>query len=459
MLTAAAAELGVFFSALSLVAAVRLVYEGHKNSTAGIYRMAMAMSIFLLVAYLILTYLFLSDDFSVSYVVNNSNTNLAWWYKISGVWGAHEGSILLWVVILMGWIVIAERNSRNMPYPFRGTMFSVLALVALGFLSFVIFSSNPFVRTFTPFEQGQDLNPLLQDPGLIFHPPLLYLGYIGMAVPFAFSMAMILHARKATTAELTFLRFFVLLSFSFLSLGIALGSFWAYYELGWGGWWFWDPVENASLMPWLVSIALIHALGVAIKRSTMMVWVYALSTLGFCLSVLGTFLVRSGIIVSVHSFASDPDRGIFILMLLSLLCIPSFSLLVFRSSLIEKTPVQNNTLFSRYVWMQLGIVVVLTLLFVVALGTLYPLVIELLQIGKISVGPPYFNSVFVPIAIPLLVLAAIAPTLRWHDDKVARIAKPLLLSLGIAVIFSGVLFFTTTHYVYSALGATGGFFR
>ena len=406
---------------------------------------------FLLISFIGLTILFLLDDFTTNYVLRNSNSLLPWWYKISAVWGAHEGSILLWIVILSVWIFFAVLTSRQFDQSWRRALVSVLALTALGLGSFVVFTSNPFVRDFFPYSEGNDLNPLLQDPGLIFHPPLLYLGYIGMAIPYGFTVAMLLVGRIAKQEELVWLRKWVLLSFAFLSLGIALGSFWAYYELGWGGWWFWDPVENASLMPWLISVGLIHAISAAIKRKAMIQWVYFLSLLGFIFSVLGTFLVRSGIIISVHSFASDPSRGIYILMLLSALSIPALTLFSYRFSSYKEEAYYEW--FSREGLIKINNCIFISLLFVTALGTLYPLILEILNLSKISVGPPFFNKVFIPLALPLYLIMVLAPVTKWGSDSIPEVLSKLKLSAICAIIALLLLYVSTKHLYFSFLSA------
>ncbi|MDI9347717.1 MAG: heme lyase CcmF/NrfE family subunit [Methylacidiphilales bacterium] len=441
-------EIAHYLLILSLVVACRILYVAVLPSAVSrqkqILQVCWLFGGCIVTSYILLTISFVLDDFSILYITNNSSTELNFWYKISAVWGAHEGSFFFWMVIYTLWFLLASNTSAIFDQPWRYTMIAILAGIAIGFISFIVFSSNPFTRTFTPLEQGFDLNPLLQDPGLIFHPPLLYLGYIGMSVPYAFSLAMLIHGLKPSQDQLQWLRNWVLGSFLFLSLGIALGSFWAYYELGWGGWWFWDPVENASLMPWLVSIALIHVLGIALKRNIAHHWVCWLSVLGFCLSVLGTFLVRSGIIISVHSFASDPTRGVYILALLFLLCVPALFLLLIRGPILRDNPEYRFELYSRETAMFIGVIITLTLLFVVALGTLYPLVIDLLSIGKISVGPPYFNKVFVPISLLLFFIMALAPTIRWQQDAFARIRVPIAIASASGILASIAI------YLYSA---------
>lgn len=443
------AELSNLLLILSMVAALRLSF-----GITGRYSFTMFAGIHagcLLASYIGLTMLFLLDDFTVGYVVKNSNSLLPWWYKVSAVWGAHEGSILLWLLILSGWIFFAVSSSAQFNHPWRRYMVISFALISAGLSSFVIFTSNPFLREYFPFQQGNDLNPLLQDPGLIFHPPLLYLGYIGMVVPYGAVMGMLISDRKATKTELTWIRKWVLTSFAFLSLGIALGSFWAYYELGWGGWWFWDPVENASLMPWLIAIALIHSLAVAIKRGKMLQWVYLLALLGFAFSVLGTFLVRSGIIISVHSFASDPSRGIYILMLLAALTIPAMFFFTYRK--VSADADEPSHWFSREGLIKINNCIFISLLFVVALGTLYPLVLEILRITKISVGPPFYNTVFIPIALPLYLIMTMAPITRWEKDSFKRVAKQYTLSAVCALATLIIFYASTLHLYFSFISA------
>ena len=391
----------------------------------------------LLVAFLVLTNAFLTNDFSVLYVANNSNTNLPIIYQISAVWGAHEGSLLLWALILATWTLAVSLLSKRLPPEVLTQVLIIFGIISIGFLSFLIFTSNPFERNFPIPLQGTELNPLLQDFGLAIHPPMLYMGYVGMAVPFAFVLSALISGRL----DSTWLRLsmpWTLIAWMFLTIGITLGSWWAYYELGWGGWWFWDPVENASFMPWLVATALVHSLLVSQKRDAFKHWTVLLAIGGFSLSLLGTFLVRSGILTSVHSFASDPARGLFILIFLVLVVGSSFALYAYRVPLMKS---QNKfALLSRESGLLVNNIVLTVAMFTVLLGTLYPLLLDALSLGKISVGAPYFSSVFIPIMIPGVVLLAVTPFLHWKADSALRVfgqLKRLWLMIAVVCLLIG----------------------
>ena len=394
--------------------------------------LAYGQLIFVLLAYIALTHGFITHDFSIAYVAQNSNTSLPIEYLISGVWGAHEGSLLLWILILAIWTAAVAKFSSDIPLTMLSRILAIMGMVSLGFLLFIIFTSNPFERLFPAPLEGRDLNPLLQDPGLIIHPPMLYMGYVGFSVAFAFAIAALISG-KADAAWARWSRPWTNIAWMFLTVGIVLGSWWAYYELGWGGWWFWDPVENASFMPWLVGTALIHSLAATEKRGTLKAWTLLLAIAAFSLSLLGTFLVRSGVLTSVHAFATDPTRGVFILILLVITIGGSLTLYAFRAS-----QIQSAAQFG-FVSRESGLLLNNVLLFVAALsvllGTLYPLFIDALGLGKISVGPPYFNSVFIPLMTPLLLLCGMAVYLRWKKDKLTRLGKTLLL-LGLLTVIS-----------------------
>jgi len=369
-----------------------------------------------------LTYAFYTNDFSVSYVAQHSNTKLPDIYRIAAVWGGHEGSLLLWLVMLCSWMMAISLFSRQLPDVMVSRVLGVMALVAAGFLMFMLFTSNPFLRLSDIPTDGRDLNPLLQDPGLVFHPPMLYMGYVGMSVPFAFSIAALLNGRlDAAWARWT--RPWATAAWICLTIGIAMGSWWAYYELGWGGWWFWDPVENASFLPWLVGTALIHSLAVTEKRGLFRNWTIMLSLIAFSLSLLGTFLVRSGVLTSVHAFASDPKRGVFILLFLALVVGSSLVLFAARSGKVRSGG--SFALVSRETFLLLNNVLLTTAAAAVLLGTVYPLIIDALNLGKLSVGPPYFNSVFAPIMLPVLFFMVVGSFTRWKSDTVADLAKKL----------------------------------
>lgn len=388
-------------------------------------------------AFLVLVNAFVVNDFSVTYVANNSNTQLPIWYRVAATWGAHEGSLLLWVLLMSGWTFAVALFSYRMPLDIVARVLAIMGMVSVGFLLFIIFTSNPFSRTLPAFPiEGRDLNPLLQDPGLIFHPPLLYMGYVGFSVAFAFAIAALLSGRLDSSFT-RFARPWTMAAWFFLTLGIMLGSAWAYYELGWGGWWFWDPVENASFMPWLVGTALIHSLSVTEQRATFKAWSLLLSIFAFSLCLLGTFLVRSGVLVSVHAFASDPSRGLFILAFMVLVI--GGSLLVFALRGHKVRSRVNNALWSRES-MLLGNNVILTAaMLVVLLGTLLPLVHKQMGLGTISIGEPFFNTMFIALMVPFALLLGIGPLVRWGRDRPAAIKKMLIFATLMTLILSFAL--------------------
>jgi cytochrome c-type biogenesis protein CcmF len=392
-----------------------------------------AQTQFLLIAvsFACLAQSFLANDFSVAYVANHSNTRLPTLYRFSAVWGGHEGSLLLWVLMLAGWGAAVSLASRQLPEIMVARVLAVLGLVGIGLLAFILFTSNPFDRMLPAAAEGRDLNPLLQDPGLVFHPPMLYMGYVGFSVAFAFAIAALISGRL-DAAWARWSRPWTTAAWVFLTLGIALGSWWAYYELGWGGWWFWDPVENASFMPWLVGTALIHSLAVTEKRGAFKNWTVLLAIAAFSLSLLGTFLVRSGVLTSVHAFATDPRRGIFILALLVIVVGSSLLLFAWRAPKVSAGG--NFGLVSRETLLLMNNVLLVVATGSVLLGTLYPLLIDALGMGKISVGPPYFNAVFVPVMVPLLILMAVGPLAQWKHADLRSIALRLRVSLVLAVI-------------------------
>jgi len=383
---------------------------------------AQALWLLTLLSFVCLAYAFLNNDFSVLYVSQHSNSQLPAIYRFAAVWGGHEGSLLLWLLMLCSWMMAVSIFSRQLPDVMVSRVLGVLGLVAVGFLLFMLITSNPFMRLQDIPENGQDLNPMLQDPGLVFHPPLLYMGYVGMAVPFAFSIAALLNGRL-DAAWARWSRPWATAAWIFLTLGIAMGSEWAYYVLGWGGWWFWDPVENASFLPWLVGTALIHSLAVTEKRGLFRNWTIMLAIIAFSLSLLGTFLVRSGVLTSVHAFASDPKRGIFILLFLAVVVGGSLTLFALRASRVQS--VGAFTLISRETFLLVNNVLLCTATAAVLLGTLYPLIIDALNLGKLSVGPPYFNAVFAPIMVPALLAMVIGSWARWKTDSAAQLAKSL----------------------------------
>ena len=390
----------------------------------------LAQSLFISLSFICLVFLFINDDFSVRYVAENSNTLLPDRYKISAVWGAHEGSLLLWVLILAFWSLAVSMFSSKLPIQMVARVLAVLGFISVGFYLFMLFTSNPFDRSLPFFPtEGADLNPLLQDVGLIFHPPILYMGYVGLSVAFAFSVAALLNG-TIDSAWARWVKPWTLIAWMFLTLGISLGSWWAYYELGWGGWWFWDPVENASLMPWLVCTALIHSLSVTEKRGAFTSWTLLLAIMAFSLSLLGTFLVRSGVLTSVHAFATDPTRGIFILIFLIVVIGGSLLLFAFRGP--TKKSSSKFSGLSKELFILANNLILIIITAVILLGTLYPLIADVLGWGKISVGPPYFNLFFVPLTLLLGLLMPVASILRWKKTPRLNILKyfngPLILS-------------------------------
>jgi len=386
--------------------------------------------LFMGLAYACLTYSFVIHDFSVAYVAQNSNTALPFLYLISGVWGAHEGSLLLWALTLSIWTGLVAGFSKHIPDATRARVLGVMGLVAVGFILFLLFTSNPFSRLFPAPMEGRDLNPLLQDPGLAIHPPMLYMGYVGFSVAFAFSIAALLEG-KLDAAWARWSRPWTNIAWMFLTMGITLGSWWAYYELGWGGWWFWDPVENASFMPWLVGTALIHSLAATEKRGVFKTWTVLLAIFAFSLSLLGTFLVRSGVLTSVHAFASDPTRGVFILVFLGVVVGGSLLLYAIRAPRVKSSA--SFELVSRESVLLVNNVLLVVTAASILLGTLYPLVIDALGLGKLSVGPPYFNAVFVPLMAPLAIVVGLGVLLRWKSDDLKALGLRLLWPAGICI--------------------------
>ncbi len=396
---------------------------------------ALAQLLFVGISYACLTWAFLIHDFSVLYVAQNSNSELPLIYLISGVWGAHEGSLLLWALALSLWTGAVALFTPNVPRAMRARVLAVLGLVSCGFLLFIIVTSNPFERLFPAATQGRDLNPLLQDIGLAIHPPMLYLGYVGFSVAFAFSIAALISG-QVDSAWARWSRPWTNIAWLFLTLGIALGSWWAYYELGWGGWWFWDPVENASFMPWLVGTALMHSLAITEKRGTFKAWTALLAIFAFSLSLLGTFLVRSGVLTSVHAFASDPERGVFILGFLVLVVGGSLTLYAWRAPLLKSAA--QTSLLSRDGALLLNNVFLAVVTSAILLGTLYPIAIDAMG-GKISVGPPYFNLMFILLTAPLGVLIGFGMLIRWKNDSLQRLKSKLLIPFLAALALAALL--------------------
>ena len=402
--------------------------------------MAILQFVLVALAFAALATSFLTNDFSVTYVVQHSNSLLPKPYQFAAVWGGHEGSLLLWVLMLALWSMAVALFSKSLPLDMVARVLSVLGLISVGFLLFILTTSSPFERLLPAALDGRDLNPLLQDPGLVIHPPMLYMGYVGLSVAFAFAVAALLSGRL-DAAWARWSRPWTVIAWTFLTFGIGLGSWWAYYELGWGGWWFWDPVENASLMPWLVATALIHSLMVTEKRGSFKAWTVLLAIAAFSLSLLGTFLVRSGVLTSVHAFASDPKRGVFILLFLAVVVGSSLTLFAWRAPRV--TLGGRMELVSRESFLLANSVLLVVATGAVLLGTIYPLIIDALNMGKLSVGPPYFNAVFVPLLVPTVFLMVPGTIARWREAKVSEIAYTLrfsgLASMVLAVALPCVL--------------------
>ncbi len=424
-------ELGHFSVILALALSLAGTFFGLVGAGLGrVPWMRVALSVtfgqlvFVALGFAVLVHAFLVDDFSVAYVAHNSNSLLPWYYKFSAVWGAHEGSLLLWTLIMTLWMGALASRSAHLPEDFLARALGVMGLLNAGFLSFLLFTSNPFARLLPlPPTDGSDLNPLLQDFGLIVHPPMLYTGYVGLSVAFAFAVAGLL-AGRVDNAWARWARPWTNVAWAFLTLGIALGSWWAYYELGWGGWWFWDPVENASFMPWLVGTALVHSLAVTEKRGVFRSWTLLLAIMAFSLSLLGAFIVRSGVLTSIHAFAVDPTRGLFILAFLALVAGGSLTLFGFRAEAATKA---RYSLFSRETFLLLNNLVFVVAMAVVLLGTLYPLAFEVATGGdKISIGPPWFNLFFMPLMLVLALALGVGPFTAWKRGHPKRLLRRLV---------------------------------
>ena len=425
------------------------------------HSLALGQLVFVAISFACLTAAFLQDDFSLQYVANNSNTLLPTEFKISAVWGAHEGSLLLWALILAVWSAAVALFSGHLPLVLSSRVLSILGAISVGFGLFILLTSNPFARIlpFSPTEGG-DLNPLLQDFGLIVHPPMLYMGYVGFSVAFAFAVAALIGG-QFDSAWARWARPWINSAWVFLTIGITLGSWWAYYELGWGGWWFWDPVENASLMPWLVGTALVHSISVTEKRGAFRSWTLLLAILAFSLSLLGTFLVRSGVLTSVHAFANDPERGIFILAFLGLVVGSSLLLFALRGPVVQRqqgdAEVVSYSGLSREMMLLLNNVLLVSAMAMILIGTLYPLIADVLELGKISVGPPYFNFFFVPMTLGLMVAMGFAVFSRWKKTDAQMLRQkgmvPFLISLGAALILPLFLAESMSWKAYSITAA------
>ena len=450
-------ELGHFALIMALCTAFVLAvvpmigsFTGHSGLMAIARPAAGAQAFLVSLSYACLTWAFISHDFSVLYVANTSNTSLPLIYRISGVWGGHEGSILFWCFISAIWTGAVAVFSRSLPEVLLARVLSVLGFVSIGFLLFVLITSNPFERLIPMPADGASLNPLLQDPGMAIHPPMLYLGYVGFSVAFAFAIAALIGG-QLDAATLRWMRPWTNIAWMFLTIGISLGSFWAYYELGWGGWWFWDPVENASFMPWLVGTALIHSLAASEKRGVFKAWTVLLAVLAFSLSLLGTFLVRSGVLTSVHSFAADPTRGLYILLFLGVVIGGSLLLYAIRANKLGSTATYE--LVSRESALLLNNILLVVATAAVLLGTLYPLFIDALGYGKMSVGEQYFNAVFVPLMLPILLIVGLGAMLNWKRDKLVGRSVPLMVLAVASVILAALLATRLIEYRISAVAS------
>ncbi len=443
--------LALCLAILQSVVPVWGVYKNDRYFMSLSRSLALGQFVFVAIAFAVLTYLFLQDDFSVKVVASHSNTLLPNIYKFSAVWGNHEGSLVLWILILAAWSLAVAIYSRELPLDMVARVLSVMGMISIGFLLFSLLTSNPFERHLpnTPLE-GSDLNPLLQDPGLIVHPPMLYIGYVGFSVAFAFAVAA-LSSGRLDAAWARWSRPWTNVAWGFLTLGIALGSWWAYYELGWGGWWFWDPVENASFMPWLMGAGLVHSLAVTEKRGVFKSWTVLLAIFSFSLSLLGTFMVRSGVLTSVHSFAADPERGVFILAFLALVIGSSLTLYAFRAPTVASR--SHYSLWSREMLLLINNIVFLAATLTVLFGTLFPLIMDALNLGKYSVGPPYFNAVFVPLMAIMTVFMGFAPSANWKKTRADKLKMQLAVAAGASVLVGLTLpfFYGAEYNIWAAL--------
>ena len=456
-------ELGQFALSVALVLALiqaTLPLLGTYTGNARLVSLARPATagqfVFVAIAFGLLATAFLQNDFSVAYVATNSNSLLPTPLRFSAVWGGHEGSLLLWVLVLSLWSVAVAAFSNSLPRDFMARVLSVLGIVSVGFLLFTMFTSNPFDRHLPALAEGQDLNPLLQDFGLIVHPPMLYMGYVGFAVAFAFAIAALLES-KVDERWVRWARPWTLAAWAFLTLGIGLGSWWAYYELGWGGWWFWDPVENASFMPWLVGTALIHSQAVTEKRGNFRAWTLLLSILAFSLSLLGMFLVRSGVLTSVHAFASDPERGLFILIFLGVIAGGALLLYAIRAPRLAAGGEQPFAAVSRESLVMVNNLMMVSACAMVLLGTLYPLLADAAGLGKVSVGPPYFGLLFTILMVPIVLCVPFGMPSRWRREELATLLLPARLWLALSLLIAGAAWLLFNDVpVKALLGVVGG---
>jgi cytochrome c-type biogenesis protein CcmF len=441
-------ELGHFSLILSLLLALLLAalplagsFNGNRTWMASARPLAYGHLVLLAISFACLVQVFLADDFSVVYAASNSNSLLPNIYKVSAVWGAHEGSLLLWALFLGVWAAAVAAFSRSLPLPMVARTLAVIGMISIGFLLFMLLTSNPFERIFPVPPDGRDLNPLLQDPGLAIHPPMLYLGYVGFSVAFALAIAALIGG-KLDAAWARWSRPWTTVAWVFLTIGIALGSWWAYYELGWGGWWFWDPVENASLMPWIVGTALLHSLAVTEKRGAFKSWTVLLALSAFSLSLLGTFLVRSGVLTSVHAFATDPTRGVFILAFLGVVIGGSLALYAWRAPAVSGGG--RFALVSRESFLLANNLLLVLLTALVLLGTLAPLIYEAFGLGKISVGFPWFNKMFIAVTPFIALSLGLGVLARWKHDRIGRLTRELGLAIALSILALAVAFWSSS---------------
>jgi cytochrome c-type biogenesis protein CcmF len=445
-----ALAIACMFSLLQTVYPLYGIYARQQSAIASAKILTILQFVFVALSFVILAYLFFVNDFTVTYIATNSNSAMPWYYRLSAVWGAHEGSLLLWVLLLSIWSMAVAVMSKRLPLESVARVLAVLGLISLGFYLFVLLTSNPFLRTLPYFPvDGRDLNPLLQDIGLIFHPPMLYMGYVGFSVAFAFAVAALMEGRL-DSAWAKWSRPWTMMAWVFLTLGIALGSWWAYYELGWGGWWFWDPVENASFMPWLAGTALIHSLAVSEKRGVFKSWTVLLAISAFSLSLLGTFLVRSGVLVSVHAFASDPARGLFILAFLILVIGGSLLLYAVQASKVKSRG--RYSFISRETMLLSNNILLIAALIVVLLGTLLPLVHKEMGLGSISIGEPFFNRIFTVLIVPFALFLGVGSLVRWQRQNLHDLFKPMLILMLVSTIATLIFLLAfASHFTWLAL--------
>ncbi|AOT07523.1 heme lyase CcmF/NrfE family subunit [Pseudoalteromonas luteoviolacea] len=445
-------EIGYFALVLAMALSLLLcifplwgAYTGNLRLMRAAPSLALGQCLFVLFSFGILIYITLTDDFTVAYVAHHSSSTLPWYYKVTSTWGGHEGAILLWLVMQSSWTALVALMSKSLPWVLRARVLGVLGFLGVGFMLYTLWMSSPFERLLPYFPvEGRDLNPLLQDPGMIIHPPLLYMGYVGLSVSFSFAIAALLTGKLDNTWA-KWSRPWTMVAWAFLTLGITIGSWWAYAELGWGGWWFWDPVENASLMPWLVATALLHSLAVTEKRGVFKSWTVLLAITAFSLCLLGTFIVRSGIIVSVHAFATDPDRGLYILSFLAVVVGGSLALYAARVSQVHSEGRYRFASREVALWLNNIFLVVATL--IVLLGTLLPMIHKELGLGSISIGVPFFNQMFAILIVPFALLLGIAPMLRWKQNKLSPLAKKWLVNVALSLVATAAWLFSNYEQV------------